>query len=172
MSPWIHWSPWIWKRFFFFWKWREGVTELHGATTQNIWFLIIHAVETSDHCYISDYFVFFVYWVLLMHGWFSMRECNDKDFRNIWTSFAVNTQYHFERKGNWGYCWVLNVGIKNPKNMASFTAGSLCCGASASGPGRRYRHIWPVFIYCTGTPRRFQVGVWWNRVRHGRIVRY
>jgi len=77
-----------------------------------------------------------------------------------------------ERRGNWGCCWVQNVGIKNPENMASFTAGSLCCGTRAAGPGRRYGHILSVFICCTETLRRFQVGIWWNGFRHGRIVRY
>jgi hypothetical protein len=44
-----------------------------------------------------------------VHDCFAMRECNDKDFHNMWTTFAVNTQYHLREEMEFGIlsteCW-------------------------------------------------------------------
>jgi hypothetical protein len=52
----------------------------------------------------------------------------------------------YKEKGN-GNSPVLSVGIKNYKNMAVLTAGSLYCGTNAARSGREYRHILLLYIF-------------------------
>jgi hypothetical protein len=72
--------------------------------------------DIVNNVFLSVHFIFFIYYVLLVHGWFSMKEWIDEIFHACITMLLKKS----ERK--WEYCSVLSVGTKNCKNMVVFTA--------------------------------------------------
>jgi len=70
---------------------RKQITIPQRATTQKTCFFDNHVAKTSNHgfcivrnVFLSAYFIFLIYCVLLTHDWFSIKKWNYKSFRYIW----------------------------------------------------------------------------------------